>query len=290
MRAFCAVAVELNFRRAARVLSLAQPALTAQIQKLESDLGVKLFERTTRSVQLTQAGTILLAQARGLLEHSASVEKRVADGHVGLVGTLRIAQVSNIATAELGSAIRSFNAKYPGVTLSLSDMTTPQQIDLLVKGDLDLGLVRPPLSSPELASELIAEHRMVVALPADSPLASRKRLRWKDLDGQPMIMGSPREDRYYEPFLTCCKRAGIQPQIGQSANDFSTKLWLVSCGFGSLPTSGSAQDSQRTGMVYRPLPADGPIVTTLAAWRRTDSSPLLPSFIAELRRFVHSHL
>src|SRR5450432_1908942 len=280
LRAFCAVAAELNFRRAARVLAVAQPALTAQIQKLEGDLGVKLFERTTRSVQLTQAGAILLAEARGLLEHAAAIEKRVAGGHVGLVGTLRIAQVSNIATAEVGSAIRSFHVKYPGVTLNLSDMTTPQQIDLLLKGEIDLGLVRPPLSSPELASELIAEHRMVVALPAESPLAKRKRLRWKDLDDQPMIMGSPREERYYEPFLTCCKRAGIQPVAGQSANDFSTKLWLVSCGFGFLPTSGSARDIQRTGLVYRPLPADGPIVATLAAWRQTDSSPLLPNFVA----------
>src|SRR5215831_14068876 len=124
LRSFLAVAETLNFRRAAERLHVAQPALSIQIKSLERELSVRLFERSTRAVTLTQAGRILLEDARVLVSGAHQAEQRVRKADQGLVGTLRLGVLSATATTWLAGILRRFHHKYPGVQLSLFDLTS----------------------------------------------------------------------------------------------------------------------------------------------------------------------
>ena len=314
LRYYCAVAEELSFARAARRLFVAQPALSVQIRNLEHELKVQLLRRTTRSIEITHAGKTFYDEAREILGRVEAAGKHAQDAERGVVGTLRVGFLSNVATAELGARMRLFRDRFPQVNLTLAEAFTRQQIAMLRRGDLDVGLLRisrpfekgrggdeasrhpggddlgaaePAIgvgfSAEELASVEVNRQRMIVALPASSDLASKKRLVWADFHRRPMIVTSDARERYFEPFFACCERAQARPDVTQQAPDLMTRLWMVACGFGFTPTSASSQEIMRPGLCYRPLPADGPEVLTFAAWRRNDSAPHLSQFIAILK-------
>jgi DNA-binding transcriptional LysR family regulator len=284
LRYFIAVADALNFRRAAERLHLAQPALSAQIKALELELGVRLLERTTRSVQLTQAGRVFLGDARQIMVSAAQAEHRAKRAGQGMVGNLRIGFISASATAWLAETLRRFHQKFPGVQLSLFDLTSTEQLHQLRGGELDAGLLRPPVGFPELAWKFIEESAQVLALPANHRLVRKRRIAWSDFDGEGMVMIHPsRQHRYYDPFLAACAKAGAKPHAAQYAHDIQTKLWLISAGFGIAPTSIKFAGMQRPGLVFRPLPAGLPLVQTVLAWRRADDSPALAQFLGCFR-------
>src|SRR5437764_2755099 len=150
LRYFVAVAEDLNFRRAAERLHLAQPALSAQIKSLEDELEVRLLERNTRSVKLTAAGRVFLEEARTVLAAASQAAHRARKAEHGLVGTLRLGVIAAVANVWLARILRGFHQRFPGVQLSLFDLTSPEQLQRLHTGDLDAGLLRPPVSFPEL--------------------------------------------------------------------------------------------------------------------------------------------
>ncbi len=308
LRYFCAVAEELSFARAAGRLFIAQPALSVQIRNLEDELKVQLLRRTTRSIEVTHAGKTFYADAREILARVESAAKHAQDAGHGVVGTLRVGFLSNVATAELGARMRGFSDRFPHVNLTLAEASTHQQITLLRQGDLDVGILRISrpredprtahgartlgagklaagvgFSSDELASMEVNREPMIVAVPAGSDLAHKKRLAWRDFHRHPMIGTSDARERYFEAFFACCERAGVQPDVTQHAPDLTTRLWMVACGFGFTPTSASSREIMRPGLAYRPLPPDGPEVLTFAAWRRDDTAPHLLQFIETLK-------
>src|SRR5579862_1510048 len=238
LRYFMAVAETLNFRRAAEQLHLAQPALSSQVKALEEHLGVKLFERTTRVVRLTQAGRVFRDDARKLLVSAAQAEQRAKRADQGLVGSLRIGVISAAATPLLADVLRRFHQKFPGVQLVLFDLTSTEQLHQLRVGELDAGLLRPPVGFPELDYKTIEESTQILALPANHQLARKRRIEWKDFHGEGLVMIHPsRQHRYYDTFLAACGEAGAKPFPAQYAHDIQTKLWLISAGFGIAPTS-----------------------------------------------------
>lgn len=307
LRYFCAVAEDLSFARAARRLFVAQPALSVQIRNLEAELKVLLLRRTTRSVEVTHAGQTFYAEARAILDRVDAVGQHTQDAERGVIGTLRVGFLSNIASARLGSLMRVYRERFPKVNLALMDAPTHRQIELLMRGDLDVGLLRTsrqrperptvPAANPrmeafalgsgfpsdELASMEVARQSMIVAVPTDSGLAKKKRVAWSDLHGEPMIGTDDPRERYFEPFFACCERAQVRPVVRQYAHDLATRLWMVACGFGFSPTTASSQEITRPGLSYRPLPPDGPEVLTFAAWRRNHQAPHLLQFIETLK-------
>ncbi len=312
LRYFCAVAEELSFARAAKRLFIAQPALSIQIRNLEAELKVELLRRTTRTVALTHAGRTFHAEARDVLARLDAAGKHAQDAGQGIVGTLRIAFLSNVATASLGGRMREFRDRFPGVNLSLLEAPGHAQITMLIRGDIDVGIVRISrpgvgraaraaakarnphgdlvaavgFSSDELMSDEVGREPMVVALPLDSELcalADRRRLRWTDFHRRPMIGTPDGRERYFESFLACCERAGAHPVVSQDARDLMTRLWMVAGGFGFTPTSASSQEISRPGLAYRPLPADGPEVLTFAVWRKAEQPAHLRHFVQMLK-------
>ena len=142
LRYFCAVAEELSYARAARRLFIAQPALSIQVRHLEQELGVKLLLRTTRRVELTHAGSTFYTEAREILARAETAGKHAQDAAQGLIGVLRVAMLSNIATQDLGNRVRSFQSRFPGVKVTLLEATTHRQIRLILGGEVDIGLLR----------------------------------------------------------------------------------------------------------------------------------------------------
>jgi DNA-binding transcriptional LysR family regulator len=276
---FVAVAESLSFRGAAEKLQMAQPPLSAQIKALEVELHVRLFDRTTRSVQLTHAGRVLLEEARGVLASAAQAEQRAREAEQGLVGTLRVGMIAPMANAWLATKLRRFRQQFPGVQLSLFDLTSAEQLRRLRARELDAGLLRPPVGLPELEYKFVWESRQVLALPAGHRLARKRRLDWRDFHDEALVLIHPNAQHgFYDPFFANCAKAGAKPRPAQYANDIQTKIWLVSAGFGIAPTTATISEVRRPGLSFRSLPPGLPPVQAVLAWRRDDRSAILAHF------------
>ena len=279
LRYFMAVAEELSFRGAAEKLRIAQPSLSAQIKGLEEQLGARLFERSTRSVRLTPAGRLLQEEARTVLAAAGRAKERVRAAEHGLAGTLRVGVIAPAANAWLAGILRGFRRQFPGVQFSLFDLTSTEQLRRLRARDLDAGLLRPPITLPELAYKFVAESRQVLALPSGHRLARKRQIAWRDFDNEELVLIDPAAQHgFYDAFFGECAKAGAHPRPVQYANDIQTKMWLISAGFGIAPTTATIGEVKRPGLVFRPLPPGLPPVQTVLAWRRDDASPALKQF------------
>lgn len=280
LRYFVAVAEELNFRRAAERLRVAQPALSAQIKNLEAELDVRLFERTTRSVLLTPTGQVFLKESRGILGATAHAEQLVRKAEHGLVGTLRVGVITPAMGPHLATVLRHFHQKYPGVQLSLFALTSSEQLRRLRADELDAGLLRAPATFPELDFRFVEQAPQILAAPAGHRLARKRQLEWKDFNGEGLVMIHPDQAHgFYDPFLAACAKAGAKTHVAQYAQDVQVKLWLISAGFGVAPVTATLAEMRRAGVIFRSLPPGLPPVQTVLAWRRIDVSPVLKNFL-----------
>jgi DNA-binding transcriptional LysR family regulator len=282
LRYFVAVAEELSFRGAAERLHMAQPPLSAQIKSLEVEIGVRLLDRTTRKVSLTHAGRIFLEEARSVLTAAIKAEQRTREAEQGLAGTLRLGIIAPSANAWLAAILRRFRQKFPSVQLALFDLTSTEQLRRLSIGELDAGLLRPPVAFPELDYRFVAESRQVLALPAGHPLAKKRKLQWKDFHETEMVLIHPSAQHgYYDAFMAQCAKVGARPRPVQYANEIQTKMWLISAGFGIAPTTATLSEVKRPGLIFKPLPPGLPPVQTVLVWKRDDPSPVLAHFRKE---------
>lgn len=279
LRYFATVAETLNFRAASDRLHVAQPALSAQIKSLEEELGVTLFLRTTRKVELTAAGRVFLDEARRVLSAASHAQERARQASAGLVGTIRLGIIAPTANVWLAEILRNFRQQFPGIQFSLFDLTSTEQLGMLRNRELDAGLLRPPVGFPELDWKLVEESYQVLAVPQGHRLAKKRELEWRDFDKEPLVLMHPTvQHGYYDAFLAACADGGAEPRIGQYANDIQTKMWLISAGFGVAPTTATLSQVKRPGLMFRPLPSGLPPVHTILVWRRGDTSPILENF------------
>ncbi|MGH3583127.1 MAG: LysR family transcriptional regulator, partial [Mycobacterium sp.] len=182
---FIAVAEELHFGRAAERLHMTQPPLSRQIQQLETELGVQLIDRTTRSVTLTPAGIAFLPDARRILQLAESAALTVKRVPAGDLGTVVVGFTAASAHAVLPRLLERTRAKLPDVKLELREMVSAAQLEGLMTGEIDLGMARPPLKRPGIVSRPLLHEQLVAALPAEHPLVTQARqLTLNDLDGQ----------------------------------------------------------------------------------------------------------
>jgi DNA-binding transcriptional LysR family regulator len=283
LRYFVAVCEDLSFSRAAVRMRVAQPALSVQIKALENELGVQLLERTSRSVRLTHAGTILLGEARTVLAAAQRAEQQVRRAGRGMVGTLRIGIIASAANARLARQLRSYRDAFPEVDLSLHEVPSATQIELLLNDQLDVGFLRPPVDASALESRFLDEAHLVLAAPAKHRLAQAAQITWKDFDREPLVMVQPGlQHGFYDRFLALCAESGARPAVGQYAHDVQTVLWLVSAGLGISPITETLIELKRPGLVFRPLPPGMPMVRTMLVWKKNSNSPLLREFLRRL--------
>jgi DNA-binding transcriptional LysR family regulator len=295
LRYFVTVAEEMHFGRAAARLAMTQPPLSQAIRALEDALGVALFARTKRSVELTPVGADLLPEVRRLLADADALRPLAQSLARGEAGVLSLAFVSTADYGLLPSLLRDFGARYPGVRLQLTEATSDVQIEELVAGRIDAGLVIPPLPPRHVAALSylpIAREPLIAALPADlATLLGQGAEEWADtpvslqeLAPAPLVVFPRRlAPGFYDIIMGCYGAAGLTPRIGQEAIQMQTIVSLVSAGMGVALVPQSLRNLRRTGVVYRPLSVDGPFVETGLVWRAAEVSPVLAGFIDIVR-------
>ncbi|MFD1557909.1 LysR family transcriptional regulator [Paraburkholderia silviterrae] len=301
LRYFVAVAEEQHFGRAAARLSMTQPPLSQAIRALEETLGVELFARTRRSVELTAVGADLLPEVRRLLAAAEALRPLAQSLARGEAGVLALAFVSTADYGLLPLLLRDFGARHPRVRLQLAEATSDVQIDELVAGRIDAGLVIapvPPRHAAQLAYLPIAREPLVVAMPAE--LSARAgglcEQDWcetpvslADLADVPLVV-FPRHlaPGFHDTIMDCYGAAGLAPRVGQEAIQMQTIVSLVSAGMGIALVPQSLRHLRRTGVVYRPLAETAPTIETGLVWRAAEVSPVLAAFIEIVRAHASS--
>ncbi|GJH15589.1 LysR family transcriptional regulator [Caballeronia novacaledonica] len=301
LRYFVTVAEEMHFGRAAARLAMTQPPLSQAIRALEEALGVALFVRTKRTVELTPVGKDLLPEVRRLLASADTLRPLAQSLARGEAGVLSLAFVSTADYGLLPALLRDFGARYPGVRLQLTEATSDVQIEELVAGRIDAGLVIPPLP-PRHATSLsyvaVAREPLVIAMSADAALQLGQGAdEWADtpvdlhdLAAAPLVVFPRRlAPGLHDIIMGCYGAAGLTPRIGQEAIQMQTIVSLVSAGMGVALVPHSLRHLRRTGVVYRPLlNASAMLVETGLVWRAAEVSPVLAGFIEIVRSRAES--
>ena len=284
LRYFLAVAEELHFGRAAVRLHMSQPPLSQQIRRLEKELQASLFQRTKRHVELTNAGRVLLGEARALMaqaERAASSAQRASRGEIGqlLVGCALWADFLDGA-----KIIRLFARRHPDVELELRDLTATEQIVALEAGRIHVGILRPPVPGKSLVSERLSSESLLVAFPRGHPFKNHERVSWMALVDQPYVLVSRRRAPAFEALVArACHEAGVTLKVKYEVEHPQTVLAVVESGLGISLVPASLQTFKRPGVAYRPLWPPGPELETVIAWRRGSDLPLVQTFVKVAR-------
>jgi DNA-binding transcriptional LysR family regulator len=255
LRYFVTVAEEQHFGRAAERLHMAQPPLSQQIRRLEADVGVELFVRTTRRVDLTDAGRAYLERARTILASvdSAAIEaRRVA---TGVVGHLVIGCVGSATYSVVPALSRRLADELPGVDFSFrGEMLVSDQVDALRDGTVDIALLRPPVTDSALTVTSLRMERLVVAVPSDHRLATRKQLRVLDLADTDLIVHSAgRRSAMYDVVRRLFAQADLAPRVRHEVGDTSTLITLVAGGLGVAVVPEPVKSLALDGVAFLPL-------------------------------------
>ncbi|MCK9509636.1 MAG: LysR family transcriptional regulator [Pigmentiphaga sp.] len=293
IRQFVVLAEVLNFRRAAERLHMAQPPLSVSIQKLESDLGVRLFERGgAGGVTLTPSGLAALPEARRLLFHNAQLGEVARAAKAGLGGALSVGFVGSSTHGSLQRMVRLFRSEYPGVELVLKEATSVTIMDRVAERQLDIGVVRTPLmTAPRVELSSLLAEPFVAALPAGSHLARLPELRLEDLSQESFVFYSREEAAgLHAMAILACQLSGFLPSIAQEATQVQTVLALVESGLGVALVPSIMQTAPNAGVVFRRI-VDMPEAATIGLAIATPAeqpSPAASRFRELAQRALHS--
>lgn len=301
LRYFVAVAEELNFSRAAGRVYMSQPALSQQIRKLEEELGITLFYRTRRQVQLTEAGEVLLAGARQVL---VQVEQSVrAAREVGGAGDsrLKVGFPEYANHTPVADILQTYRRRYPYVELEEHEMFTLQQtwqqITDLRNGNLDMAFLLAPVYEDEgLECEHVLRIEMVVALPEEHPLSGLSAVPVSALADERLLLFSRHfHPSCYDYVVGCCREAGFEPDVVQRRDpqlySGATTYRMVASGLGvSIVAQPLVLDSRSSGVVFRPLEDPKPMLDLVLAWRSDDLSANPAAFLEVVREFAPAEI
>jgi DNA-binding transcriptional LysR family regulator len=288
IRYFVAVAEEAHFGRAAKRLHIVQPALSMQIRALEAELGVALFERTSRRVELTEAGALFRIEAERTLQQAARAKDVAERAARGEVGSVRIGFVASAMFAGKVSAdLSSFKLRYPAVDVELAELLPALQMKAVLSGQLDAGYAGyssefRDIQEQELAVDRIASWKWIIAMTPDHKLAGRRVLRANTLCGEAFIVyaahaGDDGQVRLLRQIL------GKEPRIVHSVPTILTLLALTASGVGLALVPTPFQSMTIANIAYRPLAHFSGRAELVMVSRRNERSPAVRRFIETAR-------
>jgi DNA-binding transcriptional LysR family regulator len=287
LRYFVAVAEELHFTRAAERLGIKQPPLSLQIRQLERELGTSLFHRLTRGVELTETGTLLLDEARPILDQVERIKAGVQSRTRGETGCIHLAFACATCFQPLVSGIISaYRERYPSVLVSPEQSNTARLVAALQSGEIDVAFVRPPLNDGEgLEVEPLVEESMVIVLPDSHPRAGDRSMALAAFAEKTLIL-FPRTigPGLHDAIIASCQRAGFSPKLGQEAPQISTTVHMVAAGFGVSIVPQSIAQIRLAGVAYIRIEGEAPRAPISLAYRRDDRSTSVRNFVASARR------
>ncbi|OJA60281.1 LysR family transcriptional regulator [Burkholderia ubonensis] len=287
LRYFIAVAEEMNITRAAERLHMTQPPLSRQLQAIEDEIGLLLFERGTRPLKLTEAGRVFYAQAKRLVDQAdelGPLTRRLAQMSERIV----IGFVPSTLYGALPDVIRAFRETWPDVELSLIEMFTLEQLGALKGGRIDVGFGRLRFDDDQLVREALIEEKLIAALPAGHPLADPDRpLALADVANETLIVypSTPRPS-FADQQLSALRDGGLAPAGVHEVRELQTALGLVAAEVGVSLVPESVEGVRVKGVVYRRLPE--PVATSpiIMSRRVHDESPATAAFCAIARAMI----
>ncbi len=284
LRYFVTVAEELHFGRAATRLAIVQPSLSQQIRQLEDELGFPLLYRTKRSVELTDAGKVFLAEARQVLAQVREAKRAAQRAYRGEVGRLVVGYISSSTYDLLPLMLRVYRERYPAVEVALRELTTQEQLRALEEEYIQVGLLRLPISAPLVHVEVVRREPIVCVLPEEHPLTMHERIAVSLLANEPFVLqASQRGAGYSVQLLQLCLSSGFSPNVIQEVTEMHTIVSLVAAGMGVSLVPLSARNIRSQGVVYRELEGTATLTEMAVAWRHDTQSALVQNFLLVAR-------
>lgn len=282
LRYFLAVAEEKHFGRAARSLNIVQPALSMQIRGLEEELGGALFRRTSRSVELTEAGEVFLTEARRTLEQAEFTRRSVERALRGETGTVRIGFAGNaIFSGKLLSDLRLFRQKYPDVEMIIQEVGPQQQVDAILSGQQDIGYT--PDHSKTVTTGInvqrIGDWEMLVALSDEHPLSAHPRITLDMLAGEPLILYDA-HDAHEHLYVMLSRQLKNNFRVAHPSASTLSVLALAAAGLGLALVPAPVQQVAIPGLVYRSLNAPELMANLLLISRKEETSGAVKAYLA----------
>lgn len=283
---FIAVAEELHFNRAAARLGMAQSPLSQAIRGLEERIGVPLFERDRRGVELTAAGRVFLNEARALVASGEQAIRRARWAHEGGDERLAIGFVGSTGYTLLPQLVREFHSAHPGVRLAVIEGTSISQVEALRSGRLDLGIIRATgAETPFLSTKVLLREHMLMALPRSHPLAKNVRIRLAELSGDKFVLFAPAGPAPMHAMLvSTCREAGFEPTFEYEVQHLPSAIGVVASGAAVAMLPASLAAVRHKDVVFKRLVGAGSEMTfdALAAWSPSNDNPSLGKLLATL--------
>jgi DNA-binding transcriptional LysR family regulator len=290
---FVAVAELKNFRRAAERLHMAQPPLSQAIRRLERELDVRLFNRTSRIVDLTDAGKVLLAESRRILSQTEAAVIATQRTAQGRTGKLSVGFTVPWAYELVPAVLTEFLQRYPDVTLAIREVSSSEQVRMLIDADLDFGFLRLPAhyEAGGLETVLLREDALWVVLPRAHPMAGAKSLSLAQLKNEPFVLPAYNVGQGMEQFsfrmqiVNLCAEARFVPQVVQEASQMQTIVHLVEAGLGIslVPGWTRMHFASRAAYVALATQSQRARVTLAVAWSKANVSPIVNHFCEAVR-------
>ncbi len=295
LRYFIVLAEELNFTRAAERLRIAQPPLSQQIRSLENELGLQLFDRKTRPLQLTPAGQVFLEEAHQVFTQVEQAIVSAQRASRGQIGRLTVGINTSIANSVLPDILRAFGTCFPDVEFVLHELVSYQQLQELRDRQIDVGFVhlhnlqKINENDDTLSFASILQEPLVIVLPESHPLAGQSQVSLEALADELFILPPPHlPPGLYGQVVSLCQQVGFSPKVRQEATWMTTVLSLVAGGVGISLLPANVQNLQRTGIVFRSIREQSPILEMAMVWRRNDSSVILHNFLEVVRNVTQT--
>ncbi|MEZ5155734.1 MAG: LysR family transcriptional regulator [Solirubrobacterales bacterium] len=283
LRYFLAVAEELHFGRAAGRVGVAQPAISQQIQRLETAVGARLFDRNRREVRLTPAGLAFREYAQRAVADAELGARAAQRAAAGTIGHITVGFLETAAGSIVPQTVRQFRTERPDVDLTLRELGISPQIDGLQSGRLDVGFLRPPIDADGLVLEKLVDDDLAAAIPSGHRFAGRRSIDMAQIVDEPLVMLS-REvvPGLYDQVLAVCQEAGGAADIAQEATSIQAVLGLVAADLGLAVLPDSVRQLSRTGIEFVSISPRHHSALLIAS-RRDDHSPLVAAFISAAR-------
>lgn len=285
LNCFVALAEELNFGRAAKRLNMSQPPLTQHIKKLEQQLGARLFDRTRRSVRITETGAALLETARTLLAQAEGLpqlaQKATADG----CGYLRAGFVASAIFNRTRHLYTQLSSNSSGIMTMWHEMNSAEQIEALHAERLDIAFVYLPIDSNGLNVVPIIRDPLVIAVPEDNPIARHRKVALSKLKRESFVL-PPRHlsPGMYDRILSACHAEGITPNVAHQPRHLLSILSLVSMGAGVSLLPRSLAAAKFPGVAFVEVSRNVPSVEIAAVWSQKNRSTILAKAVDQLFR------
>lgn len=288
LRYFVTVAEELHFGRAALRLNIAQPPLTRHISALEAELGIRLFERSTRAVQLTPEGALFLERARNVLQAVGEAQTTARKLAQGVTGRIAIGYTSSIPMSDaFAEIVRNAGRALPEVELTFREVATEGQHRQIAEGVLDVGFgwSATNVQDEGVRSLVVAREPLVAAVPDASAHARKATIDFAELRDESFLIFPPGYGSALNAALdTLCAQAGVAPRIGPTASQTATLVSLVAAERGVAIVPAFTMALRQSGVAYVPL-AGEPALDQTVSWAEPFTSACVERFV-ELARLV----